>query len=82
MQQIVIKLPDKTYHMIMANQYDYGDMNIIIQNGTLLSDKLDKIGNEIYRLHYHPKLDFIKNDEVIEMILDIIYKYKAESEDK
>ena len=43
-------------------------------------DVLDKVRNEIERLHYHPKLDFIKNDEVVEMVLDIIDKYKAESE--
>ena len=45
-------------------------------------DVLDKIKAEIERLHYHPKLDFIKNDEVVEMVLDIIDKYKAESEGK
>lgn len=36
MVEIVIKLPDKTYHMINAGYYDYGDMNLIIQNGTVL----------------------------------------------
>lgn len=36
MVKIVITLPDKTYHMINANYYDYGDMNLIIQNGTVL----------------------------------------------
>ena len=40
----------------------------------------DKIRAEIERLHYHPKLDFIKNDEVVEMALDIIDKYRTESE--
>lgn len=39
---------------------------------------LDKIRAEIERLHYHPKLDFIKNDDVVDMTLDIIDKYKAE----
>lgn len=34
--KIVIEIPDKTYHMIKSNIYDYGDMNIIIQNGTPL----------------------------------------------
>ncbi len=34
--QIVIDLPEKTYHMINAGFYDYGDMNLIIQNGTPL----------------------------------------------
>lgn len=38
-------------------------------------DVLEQIRNEIDRLHYHPKLDFIKNDEVVEMALDIIDKY-------
>lgn len=27
---------------------------------------LEQIRDEIERLHYHPKLDFIKNDEVVE----------------
>ena len=44
------------------------------------NDVLDKIRSEIERLHHHPKLDFIKNDEVVEMALDIINKYKVESE--
>lgn len=44
------------------------------------SDVLDKIRAKIERLHYHPKLDFIKNDEVVGMALDIIDKYKTESD--
>ena len=40
---------------------------------------LDKIRNDIERLHYHPKLDFIKNDEVVDMALEIIDKYKEDS---
>lgn len=36
---------------------------------------LDKIRDEIERLHYHPKLDFIKNDEVVEMALEVIDRY-------
>ena len=36
---------------------------------------LEQIRNEIERLHYHPKLDFIKNDEVVEMALEIIDHY-------
>lgn len=34
--QIVIDIPEKMYHMINAGFYDYGDMNVIIQNGTPL----------------------------------------------
>lgn len=37
-----------------------------------LADALDKIRDEIYLLHHHPKLDFIKNDEVVDMMLEII----------
>ena len=42
---------------------------------------LDKIRAEINRLHYHPKLDFIKNDEVVEMVLEVIDKYREEQPD-
>jgi hypothetical protein len=38
--------------------------------------RIEQIRAEIERLHYHPKLDFIKNDEVVGMALDIIDKYK------
>ena len=43
---------------------------------------LEKIRAELERLHYHPKLDFIKNDEVVDMALEIIDKYaeKAKGE--
>lgn len=37
---------------------------------------LDKIRAEIDRLHYHPKLDYIKNDEVVEMALEIIDRHR------
>ena len=41
---------------------------------------LDKIRAEIKHLHNHPKLDFIKNDEIVDMVLEIIDKCKVESE--
>ena len=31
--QIVIDMPDKMYQKILKNGYDYGIMNVIIQNG-------------------------------------------------
>lgn len=40
------------------------------------ADALDKIRAEIEQLHYHPKLDYIKNDEVVDMALDVIDKYR------
>ena len=36
---------------------------------------IEDIKTEIERLHYHPKLDFVKNDEVVEMVLGIIDKH-------
>ena len=54
--------------------YERGKTEALSQEPTV--DVLDKIRDEIERLHYHPKLDFIKNDEVVEMALDIIDKYR------
>jgi len=34
--EVVIRLPEKTYRKILSNEYDYGDMNVIIQAGTPL----------------------------------------------
>lgn len=34
--QIVIDIPNEAYENIVKNEYDYGDMNVIIQNGTPL----------------------------------------------
>ena len=34
--QLVIEISDKFYKNILNNTYDYGDMNVIIQNGTPL----------------------------------------------
>ena len=47
----------------------------VVENAPTV-DVLDKIRAEIERLHYHPKLDFIKNDEVVDMALDVIDKYR------
>ena len=41
-----------------------------------LQNAIEQIRAEIERLHYHPKLDFIKNDEVVEMALEVIDKYR------
>lgn len=43
-----------------------------------LLDAMNKIRAEIEQLHYHPKLDFIKNDEVVDMALEIVDKYREE----
>lgn len=59
--ELVIKLPEKMYHMMNAGFYDYGDMNVIIRNGTplpkghgrlidadALIDSLDASDRDIY----------------------------------
>lgn len=44
-------------------------------------DVLEQIRAEIEQLHYHPKLDFIKNDDVVDMALEIVDKYREEQTD-
>lgn len=44
--QIVIDIPEKMYHMINAGLYDYGDMNVIIQNGTPLPEHHGRLIDE------------------------------------
>ena len=44
--KIVIELPVQTYEKIMNNIYDYGDMNIIIQNGEVLSEPHEVTSDE------------------------------------
>ena len=41
---------------------------------------LNKIRAEIYQLHGHPKLDFIKNDEVVDMALVVIDRQIGDKE--
>ena len=64
-------------HEITRNEYKMID-NILFEFPTV--DVLEQIRAEIEQLHYHPKLDFIKNDEIVEMVLDIIDKYKGDKE--
>ena len=60
----------------------------VIYNGKEVEQKeypvmsvIEQIRDEIERLHYHPKLDHIKNDEVVEMALEIIDNHmKGEQE--
>jgi hypothetical protein len=90
--RLIIDIPDTQYNNIMETEsmslgripYKGIIMNAIkgIQDGTPIPDNatvcdIEQIRDEIERLHYHPKLDFIKNDEVVEMALDIIDKYRS-----
>ena len=68
-------------------EHDFGDDYYVIKAEidteptvqAIPIEVLDKIRDEIEHLHYHPKLDFIKNDEVVEIALNIIDKYRAGS---
>ena len=60
----------------MTNQEQYELICEKAKKYDRLVEVLNKIRAEIYLLHHHPKLDFIKNDEVVEMALEIIDKYR------
>ena len=40
--KLLIEIPEKTYHKIIEGTYDYGDMNVIFQNGTPFSKALER----------------------------------------
>ena len=60
----------------MTNQEQYELICEKAKKYDRLVEVLNKIRAEIYLLHHHPKLDFIKNDEVVEMVLEVIDKYR------
>lgn len=85
--KLIIDIPEREYKVICENNYVAvcacpNLLSNAIKNGTPIPDNvptvdvLEKIRTEIYQLHCHPKLDFIKTDEVVDMALDIIDKYK------
>jgi hypothetical protein len=78
------KLIDDTFEMAIKALEQQPFINkSCISEGVCREDKikvLDKIRAEIYQLHCHPKLDFIKNDEVVDMALYIIDKYMGDKE--
>jgi hypothetical protein len=71
--KLIIDVPEQMYLNAKKDLLSGSDILVSgIKNGI----PLEQIRAEIERLHHHPKLDFIKNDEVVEMALDIIDKYK------
>ena len=63
-------IPDVTgkyYCLNIVEEYEINDAPTVCD--------IEQIRDEIERLHYHPKLDFIKNDEVVDMALNIIDKH-------
>ena len=71
--KLLIDIDEEDYNGLVKNEFIIVKRHFdAIANGI----PLEQSRNEIEHLHYHPKLDFIKNDEVVEMALDIIDKYK------
>lgn len=75
--QIVIDIDKNLYTRLFDNGVDNYDDAVDMAKAIRKGTPLGKIRAEIYQLHYHPKLDFIKNDEVVEMAIEIIDKYKG-----
>lgn len=81
--KLIINIDKQDFTTIRENGFNgYADQHNRIVDAIANGTPLKQIKVEIEKLHYHPKLDFIKNDEVVDMALDIIDKYKTESEDK
>lgn len=91
MIKVLIDIPEEVYKAI-CDKYGTFPREMkewgleAIKNGIPVYDNatvcnIEQILAYIERLHYHPKLDFIKNDEVIEMILEFIYRYKMKIEE-
>ena len=90
MVKIVIDIPDRTYEKILSNEYDYGDMNIIIQNGKLIpkgcGDLIDRKvllnkGNQGHFIEWYDEIE--RMPTIIEAdVTDINVGKMAESEDK
>jgi carbohydrate-binding DOMON domain-containing protein len=58
--KLIIDVPDKTYHNIIDGFYDYGDMNVIIQNGTPLEEELHREKEQAYYFGYEDGRKSIK----------------------
>lgn len=73
--KLIIDIPEDVYKKTIFYR-EFKDLNDCVTTIKALENgiPLEQIRDEIERLHYHPKLDFIKNDEVVEMVLDIIDK--------
>lgn len=76
--RILIDIPDEEYNGLVKNEFiDVKRLLDAIANGI----PLEQLRDRIEHLHYHPKLDFIKNDEVVDMALEIIDNYREEQTD-
>ena len=68
--KLIIDIPEKMYHMINAGFYDYGDMNVIIQNGTPIPD--NATNGDIIKTLY-PNREFINKGDVYWYPLDYLF---------
>lgn len=69
--KLIIDIPDNVYAKVME-YYEFNGIVDVVYGCVYRGIPLEQIKTEIERLHYHPKLDFIKNDEVVDMAVDII----------
>lgn len=74
--KLIIDIPEDVYKKTIFYR-EFKDLNDCVTTIKALENgiPLEQIRDEIERLHYHPKLDFIKNDEVVEMALNVINRY-------
>jgi hypothetical protein len=81
--KLIIDIPDKTYHKIIDGTYDYGDMNVIIQNGTPLDDVKAEFINS-YPINYmgEPELNGASCHFSLNKVLEILDNIGKESEVK
>ena len=68
---------DKLKQFFMPiSRTEYSDLKVVMKiNDQPTACDIKQIRADIEHLHYHPKLDFIKNDDVVDMALEIIDKY-------
>lgn len=88
--KVIIDIPEKMYYMINAGLYDYGDMNVIIKNGTPLKyNSVNCIDRDEAVEAIQKKAKRIKNADTINGLcgaISILYELPVnpvkESEDK
>jgi len=77
--KLIIAIPDNVYAKVIE-YYEHNEIVKAVYSYIYRGIPLDKIRAEIEQLHCHPKLDFIKNDEVVDMALEIIDRQIGDKE--
>lgn len=73
--KLIVDVPDNVYAKVL-DYYEHNEIIEAVYGYIYRGIPLEQIRAEIDRLHYHPKLDYIKNDEVVEMALEIIDRHR------